>query len=100
MRTLTSSYPAKNDTIKQAISFADIVLVPVLNDFLSIVNLRSVFDYALEAGIGHEQLAIVKNCVNTLKTSTEVEHILDEFLRIKLSDHSLEFIVLSYRVQR
>ena len=72
------THPAKNDIIKQAIGFADIVLVPVLNDFLSIVNLRSVFDYALEAGIGHEQLAIVKNCVNTLKTSTEVEHILDE----------------------
>ena len=72
------THPAKNDTIKAAICFADIVLVPVLSDFLSIVNLRSVFDYVLETGVGNEQLAIVKNCANTLKTSTEVERILDE----------------------
>lgn len=72
------THPAKNNSIKEAICFADIVLVPVLCDYLSILNLRSVFSYLIETGLGNEQLVIIKNCVNALKTSTEVEHALDE----------------------
>ena len=75
---IIDTHPTKNDSIKQALEFADIVLVPTLSDFLSIVNLRSVFDYITSSGVGAGQIAIVKNCSNKLKTSSEIESILDE----------------------
>lgn len=58
--------------------FADIVLIPVLPDYLSIVNLRSVFNYVKSCGIGEGQIAIVKNAVTDFKLSCEIENVLDE----------------------
>ena len=56
----------------------EFILVPVLGDFHSIVNLSVVFDYLHTAGIGPEQAAIVKNCMSNLKVNAEVEDVLDE----------------------
>ena len=72
------THPSKDDTVKEAIIFADIVLIPVLPDYLSIVNLRSVFDYVKSCGIGGGQIAIVKNAVTDFKLSYEIENVLDE----------------------
>ena len=63
--------------VLKAINFSYIVLVPVLGDLHSIVNLSVVFDYLYKAGIGSEQAAIVKNCMSKLKVSTEVENVID-----------------------
>lgn len=72
------THPSKDDTVRSAIQFADIVLIPVLPDYLSIVNLRSVFDYVKSCGIGEGQVAIVKNAVTDFKLSCEIEKVLDE----------------------
>lgn len=72
------THPTKDETVKNAIQFADIVLIPVQPDYLSIMNLRSVFEYAKSCGIGVEQSAIVKNAVTELKVSSEIESILEE----------------------
>lgn len=72
------THPSKDDTVRSAIQFADIVLIPVLPDYLSIVNLRSVFNYVKSCGIGEGQIAIVKNAVTDFKLSCEIENVLDE----------------------
>ena len=72
------THPAKDEYIISALNFADIVLIPVLGDFYSIINLRSVYDYAISAGVGSGQIAIVKNCMSNVKVSTEIENVLDE----------------------
>ena len=72
------THPAKEDTIINAMQFADIILIPVLGDYFSIINLRSAFDYVADAGVGEGQVAIIKNCMTSLKMSDEVEQILDE----------------------
>ena len=74
---ILDTHPSKDDTIKAALAFADIVLVPVLGDYLSIINLRSAIDYVTAAGVGREQVAIVKNCMTSLKLSSEVEAVID-----------------------
>ena len=74
---ILDTHPSKDDTIKAALAFADIVLVPVLCDYLSIVNLRSAIDYVTAAGVGRGQVAIVKNCMNSLKLTSEVEAVID-----------------------
>ena len=58
------THPAKDKVIKCALHFADIVLVPVMCDYLSIVNLRSAVDYVASAGVGKGQIAVVKNCMS------------------------------------
>ena len=75
---IIDTHPAKDETIKAALQFADIVLIPVLGDYLSIINLHAVFDFVIASGVGTGQIAIVKNCMNELKISDEVEHVLDE----------------------
>ena len=75
---IIDTHPTKDETIKSAIQFADIVLIPVLPDYLSIINLRSVFEYVKSCGIGAEQAAIVKNAVTELKVSSEIESVLEE----------------------
>lgn len=75
---IIDTHPTKDDTIKQAVKFSDIVLIPVQPDYLSIVNLRSVFGYVKSCGIGEGQIAIVKNAVTDLKLSSEIEKVLDE----------------------
>lgn len=72
------THPSKDDIVRSAMQFADIVLIPVLPDYLSIVNLRSVFDYVKSCGIGEGQIAIVKNVVTDFKLSSEIENVLDE----------------------
>ena len=70
------THPTEDDTVKAALKFADIVLVPVLADFNSIMNLRSVFDFILSCGVGRGQIAIIKNSMNKYKISAEVERVL------------------------
>lgn len=72
------THPSKDDTVKSAMQFADIVLVPILTDYLSIINLRPVFEYVKACGVGEGQIAIIKNAVTELKVSQEIEHELDE----------------------
>ena len=74
---IIDTHPAKDETIKAALQFADIVLIPILGDYLSIINLRSAIDYVTAAGVGREQVAIVKNCMTSLKLSSEVEAVID-----------------------
>ena len=74
---ILDTHPSKDETIKAALAFADIVLVPVLSDYLNIINLRSAIDYVTAAGVGRGQVAIVKNSMNNLKLSSEVEAIID-----------------------
>jgi len=71
------THPAKDQTIVDALNFADIVLVPVLCDYLSIVNLRNTIDFAVMHGVGKEQVAIIKNCMTNLKLNSDVEAIID-----------------------
>lgn len=74
---ILDTHPAKDQTIIDALNFADIVLVPVLCDYLSIVNLRNTIDFAAMHGVGREQVAIIKNCMTGLKLNTEVEAVID-----------------------
>ena len=74
---ILDTHPSKDETIKAALAFADIVLVPVLCDYLSIINLRSAIDYVTAAGIGKGQVAIVKNSMNNLKLTSEVEAVIE-----------------------
>ena len=74
---ILDTHPSKDDTIKAALAFADIVLVPVLCDYLSIINLRSAIDYVTAAGVGRGQVAIVKNAMNNLKLTSEVEAVIN-----------------------
>jgi len=72
------THPSKDETVRSAMQFADIVLIPVQPDYLSIVNLRPVFDYVQHCGLGIGQTAIVKNEVTELKVSEEIEREIDE----------------------
>ena len=72
------THPAKSELIINALKFADIVLVPVLGDYNSLINLRSVWEYIYSSGIGTEQVALIKNCIGTSKVIAEVESVLDE----------------------
>ena len=72
------THPSKDEIVMSALKFADIVLVPVLGDYNSLINLRSVFDYIHSVGVGAEQVALVKNCVGKSKVAAEVEAMLDE----------------------
>ena len=71
------THPAKDDTVMRALQFSDIVLIPMFGDYYSIMNIRSVFSYAAEAGLGNEQAVIVKNCMGNTKTSLEIENAID-----------------------
>lgn len=70
------THPSKDETVKAALQFADIVLVPVLGDFNSIMNLRTVFDFIMSCGVGEGQIALVKNGMNKYRISSEVEEAL------------------------
>ena len=72
------THPSMNEKVEKALKFADIVLVPVLGDYHSLVNLSAVFDYINEVGVGREQAAIVKNAMSGLKVNNEVEEVLCE----------------------
>ena len=71
------THPSKDETVQSAMQFADIVLIPVQPDYLSLVNLRPVFDYVQHCGLGIGQTAIVKNEVTELKVSEEIEREID-----------------------
>ena len=75
---LIDTHPSMNEKVEKALKFADIVLVPVLGDYHSLVNLSAVFDYISEIGVGREQAAIVKNVMSSLKMNHEVEEVLSE----------------------
>ena len=72
------THPSKDETVKSAMQFADIVLVPILTDYLSIINLRPVFNYIQSCGVGAGQIAVIKNAVTELRVSAEIESVLAE----------------------
>ena len=72
------THPAKSELIINALKFADIVLVPVLGDYNSLINLSSVWNYIRNSGVGTEQVALIKNCMGSSKVTAEVESVLDE----------------------
>ena len=72
------THPSKDESVIGALNFSDIVLVPVLGDYNSLINLRSVFDYIQNTSVGSEQVALVKNCIGKSKVVAEVEAMLDE----------------------
>ena len=73
---ILDTHPTKDENVKAALQFADIVLVPVLGDFNSIMNLRNVFDFIKSCDVGHGQIAIINNSINKYKISAEVERVL------------------------
>ena len=74
---ILDTHPAQNDTVLHALSFADIVLVPILCDYPSLMNLASVFDFVYAADVRKEQAALVKNYMANLQVISEIENIID-----------------------
>lgn len=70
--------PDMNDTIREALAFTDIALIPVLGDFHNIANLGVVWKYIQDAGLGFQQAALVKNCMSNTQTTREIEEVMDE----------------------
>ena len=68
--------PALSFTTDEAISFADIIIMPVPPSLYSISNLDVLFTRIEDHGKGREQVAIVKNCFDDSRLSRE----LDDFL--------------------
>ena len=75
---ILDTHPDMNVKVKTALSFSDIVLVPILGDFLSVANLGAAWNYVQEAGLGFQQAALVKNCMENVKTTREIESVLHE----------------------
>ena len=71
------THPAQNDTVLRALQFADIVLIPILCDYPSVMNLADVFQFAYSAGVGNEQAALVKNCMSELRVISDIESVID-----------------------
>lgn len=74
---ILDTHPAQNDTVLHAMQFADIVLIPILCDFPSIMNLADVFNFVYGAGVGKEQAALVKNCITGLRVVSDIEAVID-----------------------
>lgn len=72
------THPDMDDKIKAALTFSDVVLVPVLGDFLSVANLGAAWNYIQDAGLGFQQAALVKNCMEDTRTTREIEDVLKE----------------------
>ena len=72
------THPDMNDDIKKALSFSDIILVPILGDFLSVANLGAAWNYIQGAGLGFQQAALVKNCMENIQTTREIEDVLKD----------------------
>lgn len=75
---ILDTHPARDDTVLHALQFTDIVLIPILCDYPSVMNLASVFNFAYRAGVGREQAALVKNCMTGLRVISDIEDIIDE----------------------
>ena len=73
------THPTKSADVIKALKFADIILVPVLGEYHSLINLREVWDYVISAGVGEGQIAIVKNCMDNSRLTAEVEELLSEY---------------------
>ncbi|MBQ6664090.1 MAG: ParA family protein [Synergistaceae bacterium] len=67
------THPAQNDDVLRALKFADIVLIPILCDYQSVINLAETFNFAYSAGLGKEQVALVKNCITGLRIIFDIE---------------------------
>ena len=74
---IIDTHPVRDDTVLHALQFADIVLVPILCDFPSVMNLADVFDFVHGTGVGQEQAALVKNCVTGLRVVSDIEAVID-----------------------
>ena len=74
---IIDTHPARDDTVLHALQFADIVLVPILCDFPSVMNLAGVFDFVHGTGVGQEQAVLVKNCVTGLRVVSDIEAVID-----------------------
>ena len=70
--------PALNSIVEDAISFADIVLVPVFADLYSVTNLDVLFRRIKEMGKIDSQIALVKNCLDETILSRDLDDFLTE----------------------
>ena len=60
-----------------ALAFADIVVIPIYADYNSLINLRSAWDFVNSVKNNSAHVALVKNCITTLKLTADVEETLD-----------------------
>lgn len=74
---IIDTHPVQNDIVLHALSVADIVLIPILCDYPSLVNLSSAFDFVYSSGLGRGQAALVKNRMTNLSAMLEIESIID-----------------------
>ena len=71
-------HPEMGKTEQAALRFADIVLAPMYNDFFSAANIGPVWEQTIETGKDRQQAAIIKNCVESSRTSLEIENAVNE----------------------
>jgi len=71
-------HPDMNETIKEALNFSDMVLIPVWADLHSVANLGAAWQYVQDAGLGFQQAALVKNFAESTQTAREIEGVMTE----------------------
>ena len=72
------AHPDTSDVVKEALSFADLALVPVLGDFFSALNLGPVWRFIEGTGMSPAQAAIVKNAYEPTETTREIDKALSD----------------------
>ena len=70
--------PEMSDTVRKAIHFADIILVPLMADLFSAANVGAVWQFIQGLGKNRQQAAMVKNCFDSTVTTREIEGVLQE----------------------
>lgn len=70
--------PEMSPNIRSAISFSDMVLVPVLGDFFSAANIGAVWQHTSEMGLHLAQTAMIENCFDNTATAREIDTALQQ----------------------
>lgn len=70
--------PEMSDTVKKAIHFADIILVPVMADLFSAANVGAVWQFIQGLDKNRQQAAMVKNCFDSTVTTREIDGVLQD----------------------
>ena len=70
--------PETTSVVQNAISFADIILVPVIGDFFSAANVGYVWEFIKERDKYPAQASLVKNCFENIVTTREIDSVLHQ----------------------
>ena len=70
--------PETTVVVENAISFADIILVPVIGDFFSAANVGYVWEFIKELDKYPAQASLVKNCFENTVTTREIDNVLQQ----------------------